>query len=91
MAILVIFEKVFGGIAFATSVIGLVPQIYKSFKTKSTGDISMIMLWNYFVCSASWIIYGLMVNSSFVIWSNVVGLITSLISILQKRYYDESC
>lgn len=82
-------ENFFGTIALITSIIGLLPQIYKSFKTKSTNDISMIMLLNYFVCSVSWIVYGICTNSSFVIWSNIVGLITSLISIIQKKHYDK--
>lgn len=82
-------ENFFGTIALVTSIIGLLPQIYKSFKTKSTNDISMIMLLNYLICSISWIIYGTYTKSDFVIWSNIIGLITSLISIFQKRYYDK--
>lgn len=82
-------ENFFGTIALVSSIIGLLPQIYKSFKTKSTNDISMIMLLNYLVCSISWIIYGICTNSSFVVWSNIVGLITSTISIIQKKYYDK--
>lgn len=80
--------NVFGSIALITSFIGLVPQIYKTFKTKSARDISFLMLYNYLICSFSWIIYGLYTDSGFVIYSNVVGLITSIISIIQKRYYD---
>ncbi|MDO4975500.1 MAG: SemiSWEET family transporter [Alphaproteobacteria bacterium] len=82
-------ENFFGTIALVTSIIGLLPQIYKSFKTKSTNDISMIMLLNYLICSISWIIYGTYTKSDFVIWSNIIGLITSLIAIFQKRYYDK--
>lgn len=82
-------ENFFGTIALVSSIIGLLPQIYKSFKTKSTNDISMIMLLNYLTCSISWIIYGTYTKSDFVIWSNIIGLITSLIAIFQKRYYDK--
>lgn len=79
---------IFGFIALVTSFIGLVPQIYKTFQTKSAKDISFLMLYNYLICSFSWIIYGLYTASGFVVYSNVVGLITSLISIMQKKYYD---
>jgi len=82
-------ENFFGTIALVSSIIGLLPQIYKSFKTKSTNDISLIMLLNYLVCSVSWIVYGICTNSSFVVWSNIVGLITSAISIIQKKRYDK--
>lgn len=77
-----------GTIAFITSFIGLLPQIYKALKTKSTQDVSMLMLVNYLCCSLAWIIYGGYTDSMFVLSSNVIGLLTSLILILQKQYYD---
>ncbi|MCW8409390.1 SemiSWEET family transporter [Legionella sp. PATHC035] len=80
-----------GVIAFITSFIGLLPQIIKSLKTRSTQDLSMIMLINYLVCSVAWIIYGSSTDSFFVISSNVVGLIVSLLLILLKRHYDARC
>jgi MtN3 and saliva related transmembrane protein len=78
----------FGAVAFLLSCVGLVPQIWKSFKTKSTEDISTLMLINYLICSVCWIIYGCYVKSHPVIWSNVAMLVTSFISIVQKYYYD---
>ncbi|KTD05128.1 SemiSWEET family transporter [Fluoribacter gormanii] len=80
-----------GSVAFITSFIGLLPQIIKSLKTRSTQDLSMIMLINYLICSLAWIIYGSSTDSFFVISSNVVGLIVSLLLILLKRYYDARC
>lgn len=82
------FINIFGFVATITTIIGLLPQVYKTYKTKSAKDISKIMLYNYFICSISWIIYGLLTESSFVVYSNIVGLLTSLIMIFQKRYYD---
>ncbi len=81
-------ENLFGTIALITSLIGLLPQIYKSYKIKSTHDISMLMLVNYLVCSIAWVVYGLCQGSSFVVLSNVVGTAISIISIAQKSYYD---
>jgi MtN3 and saliva related transmembrane protein len=83
-------ENFSGGIALATSIIGLFPQVYKSYKTKSTEDVSMIMLINYLVCSIAWIIHGACTNSEFVVYSNVVGSILSVISIAQKIVYDKN-
>ncbi len=76
-----------GIIATVTSFIGFIPQIYKTYKTKSANDISQIMLYNFLVCSIAWIFYGLYTAADFVVYSNVVGLITILISIFQKNYY----
>jgi len=81
-------ESVSGSLAFITSFIGFLPQIYKAIQTKSTDDLSMVMLINYFICSVAWIIYGSSTESLFVLSSNVVGLVTSIVLIIQKRYYD---
>lgn len=81
-------ELFFGTIAFLTSFVGLIPQIIKSLQTRSTKDLSMVMLINYLICSCAWIVYGWIVDSQFVIASNVVGLATCLILMTQKRRYD---
>ncbi len=81
-------ESISGSLAFITSFIGFLPQIYKAIQTKSTDDLSMTMLINYLVCSIAWIIYGSSTESFFVLSSNIVGLVTSVILIIQKRYYD---
>lgn len=81
-------ETIFGSIAFLTSVIGLLPQIIKAAKTRSTQDISMLMLINYFVCSIAWIIYAGYSNSIFVLLSNVLGSFSSLLLIFLKFCFD---
>lgn len=83
-------ENISGIVALVTSIIGLLPQVYKSYRTKSTEDISMAMLINYFVCASAWIIHGFYVNDTFVIYSNVFGSFVSLISIIQKVLYDKN-
>lgn len=81
-------ENIFGSIAFITSIIGLFPQIYKACKTRSTSDISMLMLINYFICSLAWIIFGAYTQSLYVAASNVLGLISCIGLIIMKKYYD---
>lgn len=82
------FIMLSGFIALITSFIGLLPQAIKSLKTKSTQDLSMLMLINYLICSLAWIVYGSSTNSFFVISSNVAGLIISLLLIYLKKRYD---
>jgi len=84
-----LLQSVFGTIALITSFIGLLPQSYKALKTRKTGDISMVMLSNFLICSAAWIIYGIFIHSSFVILSNIVGFACCLLLIFQKRHYDQ--
>ncbi len=83
-----ILTNIFGGAAFVTSMIGIVPQIWKSFRIKSTCDISMLMLINYFICSASWLGYGILTKAGYVILSNIFGVLTTFTAIMQKLYYD---
>lgn len=83
-----IVEAFFGYLALITSLIGLLPQIYKAYVTKSTQDISGLMLANYVLCSVAWIVYGYFQEAKVVILSNLVGLLISILSIAQKYYYD---
>ena len=82
-------EIIFGSIAFVTSIIGLLPQLVKATKTRSTQDISMMMLINYLVCSIAWIIYGGYSNSMFVLLSNILGSFSSLVLIFVKFTFDK--
>ena len=81
--------EIFGYVALITAIVGLMPQVIKSYKTRSTDDISMVMLINYFVGSFAWIVHGLSVNDNFVVWSNILGGTVSVISIIQKLKYDD--
>ena len=82
------FVNLFGVIAFVTSTIGLLPQVIKALHIRSTQDISMIMLINYLICSLAWIIYGSFMHASFVIWSNVFGVLSSCVLVFLKYRYD---
>lgn len=43
--------------------ITMVPQIIKSLKTKSVGDISLLMLVIYVTSAILWMIYGILIKS----------------------------
>ncbi len=81
-------ENISGFLAFATSLIGLLPQIYKVHKSKSSNDISILMLINYSICSMAWVIHGILTGSDYVTYSNIFGLFTAIISIIQKIKYS---
>lgn len=78
----------FGSIAFVTSVIGLLPQVVKTWQLGSAGDVSMLMLVNYSICSLAWMVYGGYSHSWFVLFSNVLGLLSSILLIGLKWHYD---
>ena len=77
----------FGLIAFITSFIGMLPQIYRTYILRSASEISTIMLANYLICSGSWVVYGYLTGSSVVVYSNVSNLLCALILLLQKNHY----
>ena len=88
MVLLEIIRDLFGYVALVTTIIGLMPQIYKTYKTKSARDLSSLMLWNCFVCASSWLIYGVIVKDKMVTISNILALGPSIVLIFQKRKYD---
>lgn len=81
-------QNFFGMVAFITSIIGLFPQVYKALQTRSTNDISMLMLLNFLICSFAWIIYGAYTASFYVEASNVLGLVSCIILMILKWVYD---
>jgi MtN3 and saliva related transmembrane protein len=83
-------ENLSGTVAAITSLIGLLPQVYKSYQTKSTADVSMAMLVNYLICSVAWVIYGICTDAKPVLYSNIIGTAISFISIVQKAVYDKN-
>jgi MtN3 and saliva related transmembrane protein len=82
-------EQFFGIVASVTTVIGLMPQIYKAYKTRSMGDVSTMMLVVYLICSVSWLVYGLLTHATYVAVSNIICVFTSVISLHQKRKYGQ--
>jgi MtN3 and saliva related transmembrane protein len=80
----------FAILATFTSTISLVPQIYKTYKTKSASDLSTWMLINFVICSISWVVYGYLINSKTVLFTNILMSIFSFILAYFKwRYKDE--
>ena len=81
-------ESVFGKLAMISTLIGLIPQIIKAYQTKSMKDVSLFMLINCWVCAFSWLIYGICIASSELIWSEIFCLIVTTVSVVQKIIYD---
>jgi MtN3 and saliva related transmembrane protein len=64
-----------GYIAGALTTIAFAPQLIKALKTKSTKDVSLLMLF----CSTSgmvlWLIHGLQVNDTAIVAANSVSVL----------------
>lgn len=81
------FANVIGLIAMVTSTISLLPQIYRTYQTRSSTDLSLGMLWNLFICSISWVIYGILIDATAIWVTNILMTIfSSTLLILSRRY-----
>ncbi len=68
-------------------VISLVPQVVKSWKTKSTKDISLLRYIIYIVGLILWIIYAIIISNGPVAVMNGIGLLLALIILVLKLRY----
>jgi MtN3 and saliva related transmembrane protein len=65
----------------------MLPQVYKSFKTRRVDDISMVMLVVYILNCTSWEIYGLLIKSMPIILCNIIAGLIGITQLLLKLKY----
>jgi MtN3 and saliva related transmembrane protein len=81
------FTTVLGLVAGALTTIAYLPQLIKTWKSKSAEDLSWSMLITLCVGIVLWLIYGTYVHDLPVILANVVTLVlSSVILVLKLRY-----
>jgi MtN3 and saliva related transmembrane protein len=64
--------------SFLTS-ITFIPQVYKSWQSKSVGDLSIWMILIVLSSSIVWLVYAFAINSGPVISANIVVLVLTLV------------
>ena len=67
--------EIIGLIAAVLTTGAYIPQAYKTWKTKSAGNISLTMYIGMFVGILLWLIYGIHLNSFAMIVANIVTAI----------------
>ena len=77
-----------GYLAGALTTIAFIPQLTKTWKTKSAEDISFGMLLTFSVGVLLWLIYGLLIDSPPVILANVVTLVLASTILALKIAWD---
>ena len=77
----------FGVIASIFTSVRFIPQLYKSYTTKKTRDLSLMFL--YFVSAQSLflILYGITKPEHFVLYMNILPLVCALVLIILKLKY----
>jgi MtN3 and saliva related transmembrane protein len=80
-----------GYMATVTGTCVMLPQVYKTFKTKSVEDVSWGMLIIYFFNGIFWLTYGILLGATPLMVTNTLALIICTIQItLQVRYSKNS-
>lgn len=78
------------GLAAAVLVIiSWIPQVVRSYRTKSTGDLSWGMVLVLLVSQAMWLAYGLLIGSLPVALTNAATTLFLAALALMKREYDQ--
>jgi MtN3 and saliva related transmembrane protein len=82
----IIHPDVIGGMAAVLTTIAFLPQVIKSWRTRSTRDVSMGMFVILNTGIVLWLVYGLVLNSMPLIFANAVTLfLTGTILALKIR------
>ena len=64
------YIRLIGFAAGALTTAALIPQVIKSFKTRSTGDVSLLMFCSIATGTLLWFIYGLFIHDlPLVVWN----------------------
>ncbi len=82
------FTEIIGYLAAVFGTALMMPQLYKSFKTKRVDDISMVMLIVYLINCSLWETYGILIKSNPVIICNFLALIIGSIQVYAKKKFQ---
>lgn len=76
-----------GSVAAVTSTLSLLPQVMKTWRTRSARDISTVWLIVALVSMALWIIYGVLLPAWSVVAANgLTGALGLLLLVFKMRY-----
>ena len=84
------YINLFGFSAALLTTIAFLPQLYKTWKTKSADDVSLTMLISFMIGLICWIIYGLKINSIPILISNIITFIFNFSILILKITYSKN-
>ena len=84
------YIDLFGYLAALLTTIAFLPQLYKTWRTKSADDVSLIMLILFITGLSSWIIYGIKINSIPILVANIITFIFNFSILILKITYSKS-
>ena len=81
------YIDLFGFSAALLTTIAFIPQLYKTWQTKSAEDVSLIMLILFIAGLIFWIIYGLKIHSIPILVANIITFIFNFSILILKITY----
>jgi MtN3 and saliva related transmembrane protein len=79
--------ELIGYIAGFFTLLNILPQIVKTYRTKRAKDLSYLMIITYAISMILWVIYAFLINSLPIIITNGIAFIMSLIQLgLMVKY-----
>ena len=84
------YIDVFGFLAAFLTTIAFLPQLYKTWQTKSADDVSLIMLVLFIIGLFCWIVYGLEINSIPILVANIITFIFNFSILILKITYSKN-
>ncbi len=79
-----------GYLAALLTTIAFLPQLYKTWLTKSADDVSSIMLILFITGLSCWIIYGIKINSFPILVANIITFIFNFSILILKITYSKN-
>ncbi len=78
---------VFGFLAAVLTTIAFLPQVLKTWRTKSAEDVSIVMLVMFITGLLFWIVYAIHINSLPVLIANIITFGLNVIILLLKLIF----
>ncbi len=79
----------YGFVAAFLTTIAFLPQVLRTYRTRSASDVSILMLLLFITGLFFWVVYGLQAHSLPVLIANLITLILNLSILAMKFIYSE--
>ena len=83
------YIDLFGFSAAFLTTTAFLPQLYKTWQTKTAEDVSLVMLILFITGLACWIVYGSKIHSTPILVANIVTFIFNFSILILKIIYRE--
>ena len=78
---------ILGYIAATLTTIAFLPQVFKTWRSRSAKDVSLVMMITFSIGVFLWLVYGLAIQAMPIITANATTLILALLIVILKIRY----